>query len=228
MDCIAHGVTKSGTRLSDFHRHMLVHDCGASLVAQLVKNLHTVGDLGSIPELERFPWRRAWQPTLVFVPGDPLGQRSLVGYSLWGCRELDTTERLSRAQHCWLYLALTAVQAFRVAGTRGYALAVVCSLLTAGLLLQGVGSGRTGFSRRGSQAQLSRSVQELPRPGIEPGSPVLAGGFFTSEPPEKPILHSTFQRAFPPSAILLSYQAFLTSYLGFLGRRRPSAHQTTA
>ena len=178
--------------------------------------------------MERFPWRRAWQPTPVFVPGDPLGQRSLVGYSVWGCRESDTTERLSRAQHCWLYRALTSVQAFLVAETRGYCLAVVCSLLTVGLLLQGADSGRTGFSRRGSQAQLPRSVQELPRPGIQPGSPVLAGGFFTSESPEKPILHCTFQRAFPPSAILLSYQALLTSCLGFLGMRRPSAHQTRA
>ena len=112
-----------------------------------------------------------------------------------------------------------------MAGTRRSSLAVVCRLLTAGLLLQGVGSGSTGFSRRGSQAQLPRSVQELPRPGIEPGSPVWAVGFFTSEPPEKPILHSTFQRAFPPSAVLLSYQALLTSCLGFLGMRRPSALQ---
>ena len=207
---------------------MLVHDCGASLVAQLVKNLHTVGDLGSIPELERFPWRRAWQPTPVFVPGDPLGQRSLVGYSVWGCRESDTTERLSRAQHCWLYRALTAVRAFLVAGTRRYSLAVVCSLLTVGLLLQSVGSGSMGFNRCGAQAQLPRSVQELPGPGIEPRYPVWAGRFFTSEPPEKPIIHSTFQRAFPPSAVLLSYQALLTSCLGFLGMRRPSAHQTTA
>ena len=36
-----------------------------------------VGDLGLIPGLGRFPWRRAWQPTPVFLPG----QRSLVGYS---------------------------------------------------------------------------------------------------------------------------------------------------
>ena len=148
---------------------MLVHDCWASLVTQLVKNLHTVGDLGSIPELERFPWRRAWQPTPVFVPGDPLGQRSLVGYSLWGCRESDTTERLSRAQHCWLYRALTAVRAFLVARTSRYSLAVVCSPLTVGLLLQSAGSGCTGFSRRGSQAQLPRSMQELPEQGSNPG-----------------------------------------------------------
>ena len=39
-------------------------------------------------------WRRKWQPTPVFLPGKWHGQRSLVGYSLWGCKESDTTERL--------------------------------------------------------------------------------------------------------------------------------------
>ena len=34
----------------------------------------------------------AWQPTPVFLPGEPHGQRSLVGYSPWGCKESDTTE----------------------------------------------------------------------------------------------------------------------------------------
>ena len=41
----------------------------------------------------KIPWRRAWQPTPVLLPGESHGQRSLVGYSLWGCRELDTNER---------------------------------------------------------------------------------------------------------------------------------------
>ena len=36
-----------------------------------------VGDLSSIPGLGRFPWRRAWQPTPVFLPGESHGQRSL-------------------------------------------------------------------------------------------------------------------------------------------------------
>ena len=40
----------------------------------------------------KIPWKRAWQPTPVFLPGDPHGQRSLAGYSLW-VRKLDTTER---------------------------------------------------------------------------------------------------------------------------------------
>ena len=44
------------------------------------------GDLGSIPGLGRFPWRREWLPTPVFLPGESRGQRSLVGFSPWGCR----------------------------------------------------------------------------------------------------------------------------------------------
>ena len=32
----------------------------------------------------KIPWRRAWQPTLVFLPGKSRGWRSLEGYSLWG------------------------------------------------------------------------------------------------------------------------------------------------
>ena len=36
-------------------------------------------------------WRRKWQPTPVFLPGEPQGQRSLVGCRLWGRKELDTT-----------------------------------------------------------------------------------------------------------------------------------------
>ena len=48
-----------------------------------------VWDPDSIPESGRFPWRREWHPTLVFLPGESHGQRSLVGYSSWGCKELD-------------------------------------------------------------------------------------------------------------------------------------------
>ena len=40
-------------------------------------------------------WRRKWQPTPVFLPGESHGQRSLVGYSPWGGKESDTTEQLT-------------------------------------------------------------------------------------------------------------------------------------
>ena len=36
---------------------------------------------GSDPWVGKIPWRRAWQPTPVFLPGESHGQRSLVGYS---------------------------------------------------------------------------------------------------------------------------------------------------
>ena len=60
-------------------------------VAVMVKdppaNAGDIRDMGSIPEVGRFPWRRKWQPAQVFLPGESHGQRSLVGYSLCGCKE---------------------------------------------------------------------------------------------------------------------------------------------
>ena len=52
-----HGVAKSRTQLSDWT------------------------ELGSDPCARKIPWRRAWQPTPVFLPGESHGQRNLVGYS---------------------------------------------------------------------------------------------------------------------------------------------------
>ena len=42
------------------------------------------------------PWRRKWQPTPIFLPGEFHGQRSLVNYNPWGCEESDTTEQLTQ------------------------------------------------------------------------------------------------------------------------------------
>ena len=47
-------------------------------------NAGAAGGVGSIPGLGRLPWRREWQPTPVFLPGESHGQRSLAGYSPWG------------------------------------------------------------------------------------------------------------------------------------------------
>ena len=54
----------------------------------------TSGDPGSIPRSGRFPWRRKWQLTPVFLPGESHGWRNLMGYSPRGRKESDTTERL--------------------------------------------------------------------------------------------------------------------------------------
>ena len=53
------------------------------------------GNPGPIPGSGRFPWGREWQPTLVFLHGNFHGQRSLVGYSPQGRKELDMIEQLS-------------------------------------------------------------------------------------------------------------------------------------
>ena len=47
------------------------------------------------PWIRKILWRREWQPTPVFLPGESHGQRSLSGYSPWGCKESDTTEQLT-------------------------------------------------------------------------------------------------------------------------------------
>ena len=44
------------------------------------------------PRVGKMPWRRAWQPTPLFLPRESHRQRSLVGYSPWGHKETDTTK----------------------------------------------------------------------------------------------------------------------------------------
>ena len=44
------------------------------------------------PWVRKIPWRRPWQPTQVFLPGESNGQRSLASYSPWGLKESDMTE----------------------------------------------------------------------------------------------------------------------------------------
>ena len=44
------------------------------------------------PWVRKIPWKRAWQPTPGFLPGESHGQRSLMGYSPSGHKESDTTE----------------------------------------------------------------------------------------------------------------------------------------
>ena len=58
----------------------------ASLVAQLLRIHLQCGRPGFHPWVGKLPWRRKWQPTPVFWPGECHGRRSLVDYSPWGCR----------------------------------------------------------------------------------------------------------------------------------------------
>ena len=63
------------------------------------------GDLSWFdPWARKIPCRRDWQPTLVFLPEEFHGQRSLVGYTPWGCKESDMAEWLT----VWIWGPLSA------------------------------------------------------------------------------------------------------------------------
>ena len=67
----------------------------ASLVAQWVKNLPAEQEIRVRSLGWEDPLERKWQPTPVSLPGKSHGQRSLVGCSPWGSKELGTTEQLT-------------------------------------------------------------------------------------------------------------------------------------
>ena len=79
----------------------------ASLVAQMVKNLPEMQEAQVLPWVRKIPWRREWLPTPIFLPGEFHGQRSLVGYSPWDYKELDTTEQLTLSLSGYYLSSLT-------------------------------------------------------------------------------------------------------------------------
>ena len=79
-----------------FYRKCLQVSFGAFQVVLVVKNppcqFRRLKRHGFDPWIKKIPWRRAWKPTPVFLPGESQGQRSLVAYSPWSHKELDGTE----------------------------------------------------------------------------------------------------------------------------------------
>ena len=62
------------------------------LYFQLEKLVFMIREGPKLEEVWDTEWRRKWQPTPVFLPGESQGRGSLVGFCLWGHTELDTTE----------------------------------------------------------------------------------------------------------------------------------------
>ena len=71
------------------------------------------------PWVGKMPWRRKWQSTPVFLPGELHGQRSLVGYSPWGHKRVkhDLVTKQPQQQHC-LVIQPTDSQAEFVPGAQ--------------------------------------------------------------------------------------------------------------
>ena len=84
-----------------YNLHVIKAVMGASLVVRGSESTCNAGNrrFGFHPWVWKIPWRRIWQPTPVFLPGKFHGQRSLEGYSPWGCKESDMTEQWSTHVH---------------------------------------------------------------------------------------------------------------------------------
>ena len=75
---------------------------GTTLMVQIVKNLPAMRKAW-VPSLGwEDPGRRKWQPTPVFLPGEPHGQRSLAGYSPWDCKRVWATDTLHEKWEMYL------------------------------------------------------------------------------------------------------------------------------
>ena len=91
----------------------------------------------------------------------------------------------------YLFMAVLSLhfcsRAFSSCARRGPLLIAVCGPLTvAASLIAGHRLQTRRLSNCGSWAQLSRGMWDLPRPGLKPVSPALAGRFSTTAPPGKP------------------------------------------
>ena len=117
------------------------------------------------PWVRKIPWRRAGEPTPVFLPGESQGQRSLLGYSPWGCR----------VRHDWATSLTHCESEVKVLVTQSCSTLCNLRLLCPWKILQAriLEEVAISFSRRSSQ----------PRDQIHVSC--LADRFFTSEPPGK-------------------------------------------
>ena len=153
----------------------------------------------------KIPWRKEWLPTPIFLPGKSHGQRNLAGYSPWGNKELDTTERLSLRKVTEYRINMPKINNFfSVFTISTQELKVKVKLLSCirfSVTPQTVACQvplSMGFSRQEYwSGLLFPSPGDLPNPAIKPGSPVspaLAGRFFTTEPPGKSLYKCRIQR----------------------------------
>ena len=94
--------------------------CQFQAYSTVIQRLHLSPSLSGPrfdPWIGKIPWRRKWQPTPVFLPGESHGQRSLMGYSPRGRKESDTTEQLLSLS---LSLSLSMYSFFWFSSLTGY------------------------------------------------------------------------------------------------------------
>ena len=125
----------------------------------------------SVLWVRKIPWRRKWQPIPVFLPGESHGWSSLVGYSPWGCKESDMTERVRS-------LSLLVSQSYPV----------LCDLMDYSPPGSSVFGDALGKNTGVGCYTLLQGIVPDPGPDqIKPRSPALQADSLLSEPPGKHI-----------------------------------------
>ena len=80
------------------------------------------------PWVRKIPWKKEWQPSLVFLPGESYGERNLMGYSPWSHKESDTTEQVNNNKCVYtLRIYLQHGQMFRVSTYKSKIQALITS-----------------------------------------------------------------------------------------------------
>ena len=155
-------------------------------------------------------WRRKWQPTPVFFPGESQGQRSLVGCRLWGCTDSDMTEATWQQQQQQRYLYPWT--SFLLLTLCVYSVAQSCPTHCDPLDCSPPGSSVHGVF----QARILEwvvfsfsmgSSQPRGRTHVTP-SPALAIRFFTAAPPGKLSLLTLFPHLHVLSHSYLTWKPF--------------------
>ena len=93
-----HEVTRVGHDLMQNHHHYLFRGFPGGAVVKNRPQCRGRRRCGFDPWVRKIPWKKKWQPDLVFLPGKFHGQRNLVGYSPWGHKESDTTEATTHTE----------------------------------------------------------------------------------------------------------------------------------
>ena len=83
-------------RISFLYYYWTIYVCfpGGSAVKNLTANACQDRRWEFEPWVRKIPWRRAWQPTPVFLCGESHGQRNMEGYNPWGCIESEKPQWL--------------------------------------------------------------------------------------------------------------------------------------
>ena len=87
-------ITADGDCSQEIKRYLLLGRKVMTNLDNILKSRDYFANKDPFGQSYGFCRRRQWHPTPVLLPGKPHGRRSLVGYSPWGCKELDMTEHV--------------------------------------------------------------------------------------------------------------------------------------